>query len=93
MPPHKSSEATIREQAYYYWEQDGRPFGRDNEYWQRAVIALTAESDAGALTRPAPKRAEVKKPKTAAPKAAASRSKEAPTKSDKGAAVKKPKKK
>ena len=30
----------VREQAYYLWEQDGRPFGRDAEYWLRAEAAL-----------------------------------------------------
>lgn len=35
----RSSDDAIREQAYYLWEKDGKPFGRDNEYWQRALAA------------------------------------------------------
>ena len=31
------SEADIRDRAYYLWEAAGRPFGRDAEYWDRAV--------------------------------------------------------
>ncbi|MGN6102135.1 MAG: DUF2934 domain-containing protein [Devosia sp.] len=34
------NEATIREQAYYLWERDGRPHGRDVEFWDRAVAEL-----------------------------------------------------
>ncbi len=26
----------IRERAYHLWEADGRPDGRDDEYWERA---------------------------------------------------------
>ena len=26
----------IRERAYHLWENDGRPHGRDSEYWERA---------------------------------------------------------
>ncbi|MDR3472447.1 MAG: DUF2934 domain-containing protein [Devosia sp.] len=33
-------EQAIREQAYYLWEQDGRPHGRDLEYWARAAAEL-----------------------------------------------------
>jgi hypothetical protein len=93
MSSHQSNETAIREQAYYFWEQDGRPAGFDNEYWQRAMVAVTEEADAGALTKAAPKRARAAP--SAAPKAAAaaSRSKDAPSKTGKTAAGKKPKKK
>lgn len=30
-------EQAVRETAYLLWEQDGRPEGRADEYWQRAV--------------------------------------------------------
>ena len=30
-------EQTVRERAYFLWEQDGCPAGRANEYWQRAL--------------------------------------------------------
>jgi hypothetical protein len=36
-----SDEHAIREQAYYFWEQDGRPHGREAEYWLQAVQAVT----------------------------------------------------
>ena len=91
MSESKSDEAAIREQAYYFWEQDGRPAGRENEYWHRALVALTEKSDADALIKPPPVRARVAT--SSAPKRAASLTKEAPSTSDKGASGKKPKKK
>ena len=27
----------VRDTAYFLWEQDGRPEGRGEEYWQRAL--------------------------------------------------------
>jgi hypothetical protein len=30
------SEESVRTRAYFLWEQDGRPEGRDVEYWERA---------------------------------------------------------
>src|SRR5262249_27338013 len=43
------SEAEPREQkiprrAYELWEQDGRPDGRDDDYWHRAEREIAAES-------------------------------------------------
>lgn len=35
-PPDLSIEQSIRDTAYYLWEKDGRPEGRDDEYWHRA---------------------------------------------------------
>lgn len=57
----RSSDDAIREQAYYLWEKDGKPFGRDNEYWQRA-LAASAEKPKRAKAVAA---AEVEKPSTA----------------------------
>lgn len=51
MPP---SEAEIRDQAYFFWEQDGRPGGRETEYWMRATVALSEKADADTLTSPPP---------------------------------------
>ena len=31
-----SAETWIREAAYFMWEADGRPHGREDEYWHRA---------------------------------------------------------
>ena len=81
-----ADDAAIREQAYYFWEQDGRPAGRETEYWQRAMVAVTEKSQMDTLTKPAPKKAKAV-PKL---KAAASKSKSAPVKAE---PVKKPKKK
>lgn len=36
-----AKEQAIREHAYYLWERDGRPHGRDLDYWARAVAELT----------------------------------------------------
>jgi hypothetical protein len=30
-------EQEVRERAFYLWEQDGRPEGRSEEYWDRAL--------------------------------------------------------
>lgn len=38
-----NTEHAIRERAYYLWEQDGRPYGRDIEYWGRAAAEAEAK--------------------------------------------------
>lgn len=30
-------EEAVRLTAYFLWEQDGRPIGREQEYWHRAL--------------------------------------------------------
>ena len=100
-----ADDAAIREQAYYFWEEDGRPPGRETEYWMRATIAVAEKVQLDRLTRPAPKKAKAPtsaksvkaeakpKPKLAVKpslKAAASKSKAAPAKAE---PAKKPKKK
>ena len=76
-------DQTIREKAYLLWEQDGRPDGRETEYWTRASVALTSEAQMSSLSKlpPKPKKA------TAEPKlkAAASKAKAAPAKTAKAA--------
>lgn len=57
-PEHMASEAAIREQAYYFWEQDGRPQGRETEHWQRASVAVAGDAQLSTLTEGAPKRAK-----------------------------------
>lgn len=37
----------IRERAYQLWEQDGRPEGRDLDYWYRAEAELRGEGASG----------------------------------------------
>lgn len=101
-PSIPADEAAIREQAYYFWEAEGRPEGREQEFWQRAAVAVAEKGQLDTLTKGAPKRgkAEAKlKAAKAAPKvkaaskvkAAASTAKAAPAKAAK-AGKPKPKK-
>lgn len=36
-------EQRIRDRAYSLWEKEGRPHGRDQEFWERARLMLEAE--------------------------------------------------
>jgi hypothetical protein len=54
------NDSAIREQAYFLWEQDGRPDGRDMEYWQRATVLAAEKSQVDTLTEAPPKRAAAK---------------------------------
>ena len=36
-------DARIRERAYHLWEADGRPHGREKEYWERAEDLIGME--------------------------------------------------
>jgi hypothetical protein len=47
-------EACIRERAYHLWEADGRPDGREAEFWERARELVGMEESAGAGLRPNP---------------------------------------
>jgi hypothetical protein len=38
-------ETRIRERAYALWDQDGRPEGRADEYWEKARRLIEAEDD------------------------------------------------
>ena len=44
-------EQSIREHAYHLWEQDGRPEGRDLEYWVRALQARAKSGKMAAAGR------------------------------------------
>lgn len=83
----RPDDAAIREQAYYFWEEDGRPEGRETEYWTRAEVAVAEKGQMDTLTKPAPKS------KAAKPNAAPSKGKAAPVKAEKAekAGKKKPK--
>lgn len=37
-------ERTVRDTAYFLWEGDGRPFGRDKEYWFTALDKCRREA-------------------------------------------------
>lgn len=74
-------EQAIREHAYHLWEQDGRPHGRDVEFWERAaqdLAALSKRSGRAAVAgkvKAADKPAKVTAPRlrTSAPKRKAER--------------------
>jgi hypothetical protein len=40
----KSREDRIRESAYHLWESEGRPIGRDEEFWHRASGMLADDA-------------------------------------------------
>lgn len=48
-------EQRIRERAYHLWESDGKPHGRDVEYWERARELEVIEESAGAALKPVPR--------------------------------------
>ena len=81
---HTSDDAAIREQAYLLWEKEGRPAGREMEFWTRAQVALAGNEQLKHLTKPAPKRAKAE----GSAKSAASTVKAAPTKPGKTKAEK-----
>jgi hypothetical protein len=39
-------ELAVRETAYFLWEQDGKPEGRENDYWFRALERQLRERNA-----------------------------------------------
>ena len=39
-------EDRIRERAYHLWEADGRPEGREQEYWEQAEAMVRKEESA-----------------------------------------------
>jgi hypothetical protein len=42
-------DRAVRETAYFLWEQDGRPQGREQEYWFRALERQLRERNADAM--------------------------------------------
>lgn len=47
-------EHRVRERAYHLWEADGKPHGRDIEYWERARELIGMEENPGAGLIPNP---------------------------------------
>lgn len=49
-------EQMIRERAFSLWESDGRPAGRDADYWSRAerLVADEEAADAPSMIDPPP---------------------------------------
>jgi hypothetical protein len=48
-------EHRVRERAYLMWEADGRPHGRDVEYWERARELVGTEESGGGASLPNPR--------------------------------------
>lgn len=62
------SDDAIRQRAYFMWESDGRPEGRNDFYWQRALQEALSEAEAAAAIKPkaaAKPRAKAAKPAAA----------------------------
>lgn len=54
----RPDEATIRQRAYLLWEEEGRPEGRETEFWMRAEAASTESSQLKTLTQEPPDQAK-----------------------------------
>ena len=55
LAPDPAREQRIRELAYHLWEADGRPHGRDLEFWERAdeLVRMEESGPVGQLPNPA----------------------------------------
>ena len=51
----ETRQQQIRERAYHLWDADGRPHGREGEFWERAseLIGMEESAHAGELPNPA----------------------------------------
>ena len=47
-------EQRVRERAYHLWEAEGKPHGRDVEFWERARALEAAEATTAGEAPPAP---------------------------------------
>jgi hypothetical protein len=45
-PTDKTVEERIRERAYQIWEANGRPFGREEEFWRQACELIATDNAA-----------------------------------------------
>lgn len=50
----KDFESAVRDTAYFLWENDGRPLGREKEYWFTALDRCLRQREADALLRQNP---------------------------------------
>ena len=50
-------EHRIRQRAYHLWDDQGRPHGRHDEFWERARELVGMEESAGAAQLPNPETA------------------------------------
>ena len=39
----KKTDERVRIRAYHLWERDGRPHGRNDDYWMKALAEVQAE--------------------------------------------------
>lgn len=51
----KDFEAAVRDTAYFLWENDGRPPGREQDYWFTALDRCLRQREADTLLRQAPR--------------------------------------
>ena len=49
---HKLNERWVSEAAYFIWEKEGHPHGRDLDHWLRAEHEVRRLVDAGTLRMP-----------------------------------------
>lgn len=45
----RNFEAAVRDTAYFLWESDGRPSGREKEYWFAALEKCLRQREADAM--------------------------------------------
>jgi hypothetical protein len=45
----RNFEAAVRDTAYFLWENDGRPLGREKEYWFAALEKCLRQREADAM--------------------------------------------
>lgn len=50
-------EAAVRDTAYFLWENDGRPHGREKEYWFAALDKCLRQREADAMLARGPEEA------------------------------------
>ena len=48
------NDERVRLRAYHLWEQDGRPHGRNDEYWQIALRQIQEEERQDEAVMPDP---------------------------------------
>ena len=51
----KDVESAVRDTAYVLWENDGRPLGREKEYWFAALDRCLRQREADALLQQEPR--------------------------------------
>jgi hypothetical protein len=67
MSDEQTQEQVIRERAYQLWEEEGRPDGHADEFWERARFLVGIEHNPEAGTLPNPAQPTVQNPNGTAP--------------------------